>query len=151
MTAITVLVLSCGGLLLVWYILNPIFEGDRIHGAMEENPAGELEDLLLRKEALETDLVNLEADMTAGQISGDEGDAQQQVLRDRIARILTGIRNIERVPSYDDVIEGEVLSLRKNDTGGGMKTVICRECGTVSGQGHRFCAQCGEKLAQETE
>ena len=120
-------------ILTLLFIAYPLFKRDSDVFFDHSLTESDYSDLLYRKEAAYTALVDLEFDYKTGKIA----DVDYKTMKSGMESEALGL--LKRVDDYEN--EGSSRTVPKVD-----KKRFCHNCGLTVAQDQRFCAECGTKL-----
>lgn len=123
---------------------------------ISDHPTTRREQLLNEKEALLTQIQQLDFDAETGKIPPEVHQTQREVMKVQAAQILQALDELQTHPSAVDAeIEAAVAQIRRGETAvpktavaaaRNGKAVYCSQCGAPTDTGDNFCTNCGHKL-----
>ena len=130
-----------------YWIVSPLLRSFRPDDLIDSRMDDALQQLEAGKEVALSTIKELEFDLNQGKISQEDYEAlAEQYTRDAVGYIKE-IEDLKKNPGkqlnedLESELELEVLSLRKKPG------YFCTQCGDIVSPDDRFCANCGEKLA----
>ena len=133
------------------YLARPFLKREII----SDHPATKREQLLNEKEAILTQMQQLDFDAETGKIPPEVHERQREEMKLQAAQILKALDEMESHPSAIDAeIEAAVASIRQGDTAvtpaipatSNGKGAYCSQCGSPTDANDNFCTNCGHKL-----
>jgi zinc-ribbon domain len=135
-------------LLVVAFVARPFLEK-----ALPQGEVGRASDLVTQREAILTELRDLDFDHTTGKLAEDDYQSQRTRLMAKGAEILRAIDQLpsavepSRVPdSMDAEIELRIAKRRQAVTGEAKAKSQCPNCHKPIQASDNFCPSCGAKL-----
>ncbi len=141
-------------LLVGLYLARPFLKREII----SDHPATRREQLLNEKEAILTQIQQLDFDVDTGKIPSEVHQSQREEMVAEAAQILKALDELESHPSAIDAeIEAAVARIRQGDTAVAKsvpaarngKGGYCSQCGSPTDAGDKFCTNCGHKLQSQ--
>ncbi len=141
-------------LLVGLYLARPFLKREII----SDHPATRREQLLNEKEAILTQIQQLDFDVDTGKIPSEVHQSQREEMVAEAAQILKALDELESHPSAIDAeIEAAVARIRQGDTAVAEpvsaarngKGGYCSQCGSPTDAGDKFCTNCGHKLQSQ--
>lgn len=123
---------------------------------ISDHPTTRREQLLNEKEALLTQIQQLDFDAETGKLPPEVHQAQREAMKVQAAGILQALDELQTHPSAVDAeIEAAVARIRQGETAvtktavaaaRNGKGAFCSQCGSPTDAGDNFCTNCGAKL-----
>ena len=133
-----------------YWIVSPLLRAVRPDDASDSNRDEELQQLEIRKEGTLATIKELEFDLNMGKISDEDyEELKEQYTNDAVGYIkeIDDLKAGTQKPAKnnDKELEQEIRSHRK------QPGLFCTECGTPVTSDDKFCAKCGESLADSDQ
>jgi len=117
------------------FIAYPLYKRDSAAVSGQTLTESDYSDLLYRKEAAYTALIDLEFDYKTGKIDDSDYKTMKTSMESEALDILEKVDDLEKGRSDRTVPE----------SGTGNKR-LCPDCGSPSAKDQKFCAECGTRL-----
>ena len=133
-----------------YWIVSPLLRAARPDGTSDFRRDEELQQLESRKEGALTTIKELEFDLNMGKISDGDYEALKEQYTDDAVGYIKEIEELKTgakkpVEKTDKELEQEIRSFRKKPG------IFCTQCGSPASSDDKFCAKCGERLADSDQ
>lgn len=133
-----------------YWIVSPLLRAVRSDDTSDLRRDEELQQLESRKEGALATIKELEFDLNMGKISDEDYEALKEQYTDDAVGYIKEIEELktgaeEPVKKADKELEREIRSFRKKSG------LFCTQCGAPASSADKFCAKCGEGLADSDQ
>ncbi|MBW2622914.1 MAG: zinc ribbon domain-containing protein [Deltaproteobacteria bacterium] len=129
-----------------YWIVSPLLRAVRPDDASDSRRDEELQQLEVGKEGILATIKELEFDLNMGKISDEDYEELKEQYKNEAVGLIREIDELKTgtkkpVKNIDKKLEREIRSLRKKPG------LFCAQCGAPASLDDKFCAKCGERLA----
>lgn len=133
-----------------YWIVSPLLRAARSDDTSDLRRDEELQQLESRKEGALATIKELEFDLNMGKISDEDYEALKKQYTDDAVGYIKEIEELKTgaekpVKKIDNELEQEIRSFRKKSG------LFCTQCGAPASSADKFCAKCGERLADSDQ
>lgn len=140
------------------YLARPFLKPNKF----SNHPTTQREQLLIEKEAILTQIQQLDFDVDTKKLPPEVHQAQREEMVQQAALILKQMDDLDDHPSTIDAeIEAAVARIRQSETAVSVASArpvasngkgnYCPECGAPTGVTDNFCTNCGHKLVAKPQ